>query len=473
MLLLIILLIALVFRLISINQSLWLDEAINVLASKNYSFLGMLTQYSIADFHPPGWLIILWFWTKLFGTSEIAVRIPSVIFGVLTIYVIYLIGQKLYSRPLGLLCALLLAANPLHIYYSQEARMYALAVLAVSINFFLFIKLIKKEKLGVVFLLCSNLLVLASDYLAYFIFPAQFIFLIIFKHQGFLKKWLMALILAAALGVWWIPFFFAQLDAGSVASSKLPAWKLIVGAFDPKALPLTFIKFIIGKISYHDKLIYASALLPVVVLFLFLIWRGIEIISKKDRNLVLSWILIPLILATIASFVIPIYSYFRLLFILPAFVILTASGIFSFKPKLKYAFLVAVLVIQIFSASVYLFNPSFQRDDWRALVSFLKIKGQTPVLFESSGTLPPFDYYAKGRINASGALKDFPAKDIEDVADLKNILQDSKDVYLIEYLVDISDPKRLVQKRLAELNYENIEIKNFNGVGFLYHYLKK
>src|SRR3989338_1092025 len=96
-----ILLLGLILRLISLNQSLWLDEAINTLAVKNYSFFNLITEYAKADFHPPGWFITLWFWTKLAGYSEISVRIPSVLFGALAIWFTYLIGKKLVSKNLG------------------------------------------------------------------------------------------------------------------------------------------------------------------------------------------------------------------------------------------------------------------------------------------------------------------------------------------------------------------------------------
>lgn len=469
-----ILILATTLRLLSLDQSLWLDEAINVLATQNFSLIGMITEYAKADFHPPLFFITLWAWTKLFGISEVVVRIPSIIFGVLTVYMVYLIGDKLHSKRLAILVALLLTVNPLHIYYSQEVRMYALATLVVSLNIFLLIKLLKREKFNLIFLVISNLAVLGSDYVAYFIFPAQLIALLLLRQKEFLKKWLLSLISAVAMGIFWIPTFLNQLNVGTVTAERLPAWKFIVGSFDPKAIPLTFIKFIIGKISYPDKLIYTLILLPVVVLFLFILWRGIKFIKDKEQNIILGWMLIPPILATIISFIIPIYSYFRLLFILPAFLILISWGILSFKGKVRYVFLAVCLVIQIFSAMVYLFNPKYQRDDWKGVVNFLKSQGRTPVLFESSGSLPPFEYYARGKINASGALKDFPAKDTGDVANLENLLEGAKDAYLVEYLVDISDPKRLVQKRLAELNYDQTEVKNFNGVGFVYHYrLKK
>ena len=279
----------------------------------------------------------------------------------------------------------------------------------------------------------------------------------------------MALIIAVLIGIWWLPIFFAQLDVGAVAAANLPTWKFVAGSFDFKTLPLTFVKFIIGRISLADKIIYGAIMLPVCTLFAYLLYRGIKSLNNLHRKLLFSWIIIPLSLATVISLVIPVYNYFRVLFVLPAFIILIALGIFSFKFKLKYAFLAAVLVIQIFSSLVYLFNPLFQRDDWKELVNFLSTKNE-PVLFESSGTLPPFNYYAKGEIDARGALKDFPAKDLSDVADLENILQGEKQVYLVEYLVDISDPQRLIQKQLTQLNFKETEINNFHGVGFVYHY---
>lgn len=461
-----ILVIGLILRLISLDQSLWLDEAISVLATQDFSFLGMITEYAKADFHPPLFFIILWLWSKVFGISEIAVRIPSVIFGVLTVYVVYLIGKKLHSKTLGLFSALLLAINPLHVYYSQEARMYALAALAVSLNIFLLIKLIKGEKVNLILLITSNILVLASDYVAYLIFPAQLIFLLVLKQKEILRIWVIAILVAGLAMILWIQVFLNQLDVASVASKNLPAWKFIVGGFDVKGVPLTFVKFIIGKISHPDKTIYGMILLPISILFLSLLWRGIKSVKDAYRHLILSWILVSVILAFLTSLFIPIYSYFRLLFVLPAFLILVALGIISFKSKLRYAFLISVTVIQLVSTFVYLINPTFQREDWRGLVNFLKSK-DVLVLFESSGTLPPFDYYAQGKFNAKGALKEFPAKNDGDVNDLTG-----EDIYLVDYLVQISDPDRLVAKKLTTLGYKQTEILDFNGVGFVYHYVK-
>lgn len=469
----IILLAGLALRSISLNQSLWFDEGINIEAAKSFSFFGMITQYAVADFHPPGWFAILWVWGKLFGYSEIVLRIPSVIFGTVTVYITYLLGGKLVSKNLGLLAALLLSINPLHIYYSQEARMYALASLAVSINMLLFINLIKSDKgnkgnLGnmVVYVL-SNLFVFLSDYVAYLVFPAQLIFLL-FVKRDILRRWFSFLIAAAIVGIWWVPIFLRQLDIGSSASANLPTWKFVAGAFDLKTIPLTFVKFIIGRISLADKIMYATLLLPVVSLFAYIGFVSIKNLSKLPRSLLLAWTVIPIGIATIISLLIPVYSYFRVLFIIPAFVILIASGILFLKKKLRYIFLIAIVVIQLFCSLVYLLIPSNQREDWKGLVAFFKKVDPQIILLESSGTFPAFEYYAQGTLNARGALKDFPAKDKVSVVDLKEY----KEVYLVDYLVQISDPNRFVANKLRELGYRQADTKDFHGVGFVFHYVK-
>lgn len=460
-------------RLISLNQSLWLDEAINVLATKNYSFFGMITQYAKGDFHPPAFFAISWFWNHIFGTSEIAIRTPSVIFGIATIFVVYLIGKKLASRKLGLLSALLLAINPLHIFYSQEARMYSLAALTVSINIYLFIKLLKGERLNYFLFAISSFLVLMSDYVAAFIFPAELIMILLTKKNA-ITSWIKSLVLAALFSIWWIPVFLSQLNIGSVASVNLPTWKFVVGSFDFKSVPLTFVKFIIGRISIADKVVYSIVLLPIVSLFLILIYRGAKSGTLFVKKVLFGWFLVPIILAAAVSTLIPIYNYFRVLFALPAFIILISLGILALKSRLKLTLLTLVILIEFGSSLSYLTIPAFQREDWKGLTGFLKTQDTgTPVLFESSGTLPPFDYYAGNSLIAYGALKDFPVNNMNGLADIGSFLKNKKHVFLVDYLVEITDSKRLVQKKLTELEFKLTDIKNFHGVGFVYSFTKE
>ena len=60
--------------------------------------------------------------------GEFGLRSLSALFGAATVPVGYLIGRQLASRRAGLILAGLLAFNPMLIWYSQEARSYALLV---------------------------------------------------------------------------------------------------------------------------------------------------------------------------------------------------------------------------------------------------------------------------------------------------------------------------------------------------------
>src|SRR3989338_11157664 len=125
-------LLAFLIRLIALNQSLWLDEAVTANVVINYGFTDIISGFSPNDFHPPLYYLFMKLWTNFFGYSEIALRVPSVLFSLLTGYVIYLIG--------GIWSAAFFLFNPLIVYYSQEARMYMMATFLLTAGLFYFIK---------------------------------------------------------------------------------------------------------------------------------------------------------------------------------------------------------------------------------------------------------------------------------------------------------------------------------------------
>jgi mannosyltransferase len=130
---LLILLLAALLRFYCLScSSLWHDEG-NTWALMGRSF-SQIAQDAAADIHPPGYYWLLKLWTGIFGADVIGLRAFSAIVGVATVAVIYAIGRRIFAHhrfaaEFALLAALLAAANPFQIYYSQEARMYALLML--------------------------------------------------------------------------------------------------------------------------------------------------------------------------------------------------------------------------------------------------------------------------------------------------------------------------------------------------------
>ena len=91
------------------------------------TFRGTITSTIAVECHPPGYYLLMLPWTRCFGTSPLAIRLPSAIIDVTTILLIYLLGVRLGIRTAGLLGSFLWATAGLPVYLAQEARMYPLA----------------------------------------------------------------------------------------------------------------------------------------------------------------------------------------------------------------------------------------------------------------------------------------------------------------------------------------------------------
>lgn len=90
------------------------------------SSVGKTIDTAIYDIHPPGYLVIIHYFSKYFGDSECMLRLPSALFGTLAIVMIYLLGAHLYTQREGVIAAGLMSFLWCPIYYSQEARTYSM-----------------------------------------------------------------------------------------------------------------------------------------------------------------------------------------------------------------------------------------------------------------------------------------------------------------------------------------------------------
>ena len=121
-------------RLITLGrQSLWLDEGISfwIVNRPLPDLLGELSR------HPRPLHFLVLHQMVALGGDEWLLRLPSALAGIASIGLIYALGFELFDRRTGLLAALILAFSPFHIWYSQEARFYALlAFLGLAAGWF-------------------------------------------------------------------------------------------------------------------------------------------------------------------------------------------------------------------------------------------------------------------------------------------------------------------------------------------------
>lgn len=472
----IVLFISLILRLIRIDQSLWLDEAINVLAARQMDFWQFVSAYPVGDFHPPGFFAILWIWVSFFGSSEIAVRLPSVFFGVATVYLTYLIGKKIFNKNVGLVAGLLVGTNPLLIFYSQEARMYSLAAFAATLSFYFLIQLLSHKKHYFFLYALSVGFLLYSDYLAYLVIPAQVVY-VYWKEKKDFFKFFWGLTIGSIPLLPWLMVFPLQLQSGRETAENVPGWAKVVGGGSIKNLGLVLAKTIVGRVTFENKLFYGGIISSICGLYLIII-RKLFINFEKKYWLLFFWVAIPTLLAFFISIFVPVLAYFRMIFIIPGLILLVSGGLDKFKSIQKKLLIGFFLAVNLVFLIMYYINPAFQREDWKGMVNFIQNQDNLNgmVIFEDVNVPSPFYYYfgesKKDKPTVPG-LKNFPAKLEEDLVDFNTINIESWDViYVVDYLVEISDPERLVDQKLKSLGWQISKTHNFNGVGFVYEYTR-
>jgi len=427
---------AFVIRLFSLNQSLWLDEATSVLAAKNFSFPDLIFKFSPGDFHPPLYYLVLKMWISFFGTSEIAVRVLSVISGVATVYIVYLIGKKLSGSGVAVTAAAFLATAPLHIYYSQEARMYSLeTLLAVLVVWFF----VSEKWIGLVI---TAAILLYTDYL-----PALILIpLFLIKKKKLVLPFIGVLLLLLP----WFPIFLNQLQNGLAVHSNAPNWWVTLGKTNFKELALVPVKFMLGRISFYNKSLYAATVLGSGAIFGTALFGTLRK-WQKARPLWLLF-LFPILAAAALGLYISVFSYFRLLFVLPLFYLLVAYGTQNLGARWFKPLLAGILFINLTASSLYLFTPRFHREDWKSAVSWLEQDaGQksAATLFVTNNQRDPYIYYSKG-VPSFGP----------DGLGRGNF----EKIYLMRYVQPIFDPQDSLRKKIESVGYQRMAEKDFNGV---------
>jgi len=459
MLLAVITVLGFVLRLTLSNQSFWLDEGASIMFGKLPT--AQLIESIKTDFHPPLYYSLLHFWLPFADKLEWLIRLPFIILATATIPVLYHLCREIFSDKsrIPMLSALFLALNPLHIYYSQELRMYSLATLLVVLSWYF---MIRKKYLLVSLI---NLLGFFTFYGVVFNHFSQIIFLFIQPPKKMVRT-LATLIAPTALAfLFWWPVFSPQLSNGHYLTGALPGWQVLSGSLTFKSLALIPLKFILGRISLEPQKLYFLS--GGIITSIFLIISGRAILIKKALPLWIS-LLTPLVTGSLVSLKTPILGYWRFLFILPFFLALLAAGVESL-PKTVFLGTVAWVCGVFLFANLYFWNnPRFQREDWRGLNAFLAGKNGLMMIAFPYKFAPLYFYTGDTRYlpleTSSYTQKPLLKTEFEETA------TSASSFYYLDYLADITDSERSGLQTLSQFGLKQIGVYNFNNLGQLYEF---
>lgn len=289
---------ALVVRLPGLSQSFWYDETWTGTISR-MSF-ELLSPVILADVHPPFAYIPFWLTARLFGSSDLALRLPSLLAGLLAVWLMYRLARAILDEPTARAAAVIFALMPGAVWYSDEARAYSLLVAAVLAA--LVAVLEQRPRLFIVSALWLPLLH-AHGYLYLFMIAIMALWLC-----G--RHWLPMIALAGLPGAVWLPGVLLQ--SGDVSNGFWLSPLTLPGAFK----------------AAHDMTLGLRVPAPVALLSIPLaamligiaIWASRRwLISRRGAALVAVAVGVPVIAAAVSWLWHPVYLPRALL---PAFSLL-------------------------------------------------------------------------------------------------------------------------------------------------------
>jgi mannosyltransferase len=358
-----IVLMAVVLRLVALGRkSFWLDEIASVAISRRPSqvFWHFL-------WHDEGnmalYYVLLKPWLHL-GYGEATVRLLSVLAGIVSVPVMYLLAKRLLGAGSAMLAAALLALSTCAISVSQEARAYSLVVLAVLLSTYLFVRLI--ERPSYFFALAYGLAAGLTCYFHYFgvlVPAAHAVSLIALPAERRPWKPLIlagAIITAMASPILWL---IHTQDLVHISWVQRPSWLelyhlgVYLAADGGKAF---------GAVLLTLELVLAGAFLASIKTQ----WRVADDRPMRWRYaLITSTVATPVLIALLVSIVRPVFYHRFLIICLPGWLLLIAGGMISIPSRAWRTRAIAAVCALSLTTTIILYRRL--NEDWRSAVQYL------------------------------------------------------------------------------------------------------
>lgn len=354
------------------DRYFWGDESSSALISEEN--LVTLLDQAAHDVHPPLYYILLHLWMRIFGESIVAIRLLSVLFGVITVYVTIRLTEQISNKKAALIAGWFMAILPMAVQYSQEARMYSLlCMLLLSATYFL-IKWLKEPSNHKHLIFYAVLMVLSfyTHYFTIFTFMIHWLYLVHFSRKtrwnfNVLKnKFWYAANLSIAL--FFLPglltlisllFHIEELKVGNDVG-----WIPEVTYSD---LPKMYLRFLSGNIDDVTFAEFVSWILAITLTF-FISTLSKSFNESHFYHLFVLNLLLPVITVFFISLITPLFIDRYLIFSAMSLPVIIALLVGVCKRKIT-SFMIFTLLTGYFLFGIFSNTPD--KDDFSSLMHFI------------------------------------------------------------------------------------------------------
>ncbi len=422
-------------------QSLWRDE-VDALRFAQLPLSDYLSIFSQPGQNGPLYFLLLRGWIALAGTGEFSLRYFSLLPGVVAIALTLTLGRRLFTAPIGLIAAALVAASPYLVWYSQEAKMYALITALALLSLYALQRATAGQPRWWVVVVAATSLAMYSHILAALLIPLQLALLTVWRPMG-RHGYAQAAAAFAALILPYVPLLRWQLPmALTPAETGYPFFPL------PEMLLILLNGYSAGLVPWVSEAVLALFGL------LLLSGAGDQIVKRRpDVAALLLWLFLPVVVVFAISLVRPLFTDRYLIWIAPAFYLLVALGIAAWARQARWlgpALLGLLLVLDLQAIHIQVTTPF--KSDFRSAAAYVaaRIQPGDLVIFQIPYVRYTFDYYYHGPTYtwADGLWTNAGLSEAEADAAMRGLTQGYRAVWLVESESEMWDQRELVRRWL-------------------------
>jgi mannosyltransferase len=388
-------------------QSFWYDEAFTPVHVLHPSLWATLRSVVHSENTPPLWYVLAWADSRVLGTGEVALRLPSALAGIATVPVAWAIGAELEgpaaarTRRAAVVCAALVAVNPLFVWYSQEARAYGLFVLTAALAMLCFVRAEREPtpRRMAAFALTGSLALLTHYFAVFLLIPMALLLAYDRRNRRVRRAALPAIAALGIVGLALLPLISAQGGHGTQWIGRWPLTERL------EAIPQYYLTGYSGAPLGHGiELLVALPILAGLALGLWRMTEPSRARSQEDgdrrRGVLIALsiaacgVLIPIVLVgfgadylaprNLVAAMIPVTAVIALVTVWPG------TG----PTGIALAATIAVALLAI-SLDVDL-SPRLQRGNWRDVAKALRGAPRDRVITTVELGSTPLEYYLPG-----------------------------------------------------------------------------
>jgi len=435
----VVMLLAAVLRLFDLGTApLWIDEHMTWTMVNPGPGPGLWEQFR-DNIQGPLYLAALWPLIRD-NTSEFLMRLPAALAGIATIPLMLRLGVELDDPRSGRWAALLLAVNPFHLWYCQEARGYSFMIFFTLAATILLVRMMVRGatyRRAVAYGLLAGLAVLSSMS-ALFLFVAQGMGVLLFARPWSnyrWRPWLTAFGIVGLISVPWLleatGYWYVGRLAPDGGGGLQPAGNASLNAW---AYPFTLFAFFYGftlgptltELHQPNRLDLVKASLPLLapagLIVGALLLAGLARLRWWVRASVLVWIVVPVLILTVLRLAdIKTFTPRYLSALMPLLVFVAAVGLRRLPARPAVVCGLAWLVLTVWATGNYHLNDRYARDDVRAAAEWIEAREATGDAVLVPVVTNVFAYYYQG----TSAVQDFwDCSHIPDAATARSLIDE-------------------------------------------------